>query len=87
MLYASLVSHIDKYVITTNAKQKDAEKKLHDEGKDNLQFCGENIQTNKQKNQLFLLYYCKIMNISVTFKIFLKGGKSKRNKNQYTKEI
>lgn len=51
MLYASLVSHIDKYVITTNAKQKDAEKKLHDEGKDNLQFCGENIQTNKQKNQ------------------------------------
>lgn len=51
MLYASLVSHIDKYAITTNAKQKDAEKKLHDEGMDDLQFCGENIQTNKKKPQ------------------------------------
>lgn len=55
MLYATLVSHIDKYAITANSKQKDAEKKLHDEGMDNLQFCGENIQINKKPQQIAII--------------------------------
>lgn len=61
MLYASLVSHIDKYAITTNAKQKDAEKKLHDEGMDDLQFCGENIQTKKNPNRLQFWGLCHVV--------------------------